>query len=293
MKRSNIGFPYPVLCGDNNDYIDSTFIINNACEPFVENNKINAEIQYELCSPGLESMIKNGEAKVIVYLESPNSSYRTIKNFLPNERLVKCEIDADKLSKTLKLKGMIVATCDVSEFRFEEHNKELFDEFPFKIKKGDILAISNIFEIELNLIDPLENKPSIFSIRPDDNATETIKVDISNPDRINIWLKRDLHNEYQELREEPQIRTLLASYYVLPALVEALEFMKNDAQNGDNEDIRNGAWYQSLETRLNALHIVLKDETSMTSVANRVLKDIIEVSMGNFKFIKNNLAGGN
>ena len=155
------------------------------------------------------------------------------------------------------------------------------------------MAISNIFEIELNLIDPLENKPSIFSIRPDDDATETIKVDISNPDRINIWLKRDLHNEYQELREEPQIRTLLASYYVLPALVEALEFMKNDAQNGDNEDIRNGAWYQSLETRLNALHIVLTDETSMTSVANRVLKDIIEVSMGNFKFIKDNLAGGN
>lgn len=293
MKRSNIGFPYPVLCGDNNDYIDSTFLINNICEPFVENNKINAEIQYELCSPGLESMIKNGEAKVIVYLESPNSSYRTIINFLPNERLVKCEIDADKLSKILKLKGMIVATCDISKFHFEEHNKELFDEFPFKIKKGDILAISNIFEVELNLIDPLENKPSIFSIRPDDDATETIKVDISNPDRINIWLKRDLHNEYQELREEPQIRTLLASYYVLPALVEALEFMKNDAQNGDNEDIRNGAWYQSLETRLNALHIVLTDETSMTSVANRVLKDIIEVSMGNFKFIKDNLAGGN
>ena len=106
-------------------------------------------------------------------------------------------------------------------------------------------------------------------------------------------IRTRIHNEYQELREEPQIRTLLASYYVLPALVEALEFMKNDAQNGDNEDIRNGVWYQSLETRLNALHIVLKDETSMTSVANKVLKDIIEVSMGNFKFIKNNLAGGN
>ena len=293
MKRSNIGFPYPVLCSDNNDYIDSSFAINNVVEQFVENNKIGVQIDYELKSSGLENMINKGQAKVVLYLESPNSSYRTVCSYVQGETTIQCEIDADKLSKILKLKGMIVATCDISSFCFEEHNKELFENFDFKIRKGDILAISNIYEVELSLIDPLENKPSIFSIRPDDNATETIKVDISNPDRINIWLTRDLHNEYQDLRGEPQIRTLLASYYVLPALVEALEFMKSEAQNGDDEDIRNGAWYQSLEARLNALHINLKEEASMTSVANRVLKDIVQVSMDNFKFIKHNLAGGN
>lgn len=293
MKRSNIGFPYPVLCSDNNDYLDSFFLINNIVDPFIENNKIGVRISYELKSAGLENLINNGQAKVVLYLESPNSSYRIVCSFAPGETTIQHEIDADKLSKVLKIKGMIVATSNISPFCFDEHNKDLFENFAFTVRKGDILAVSNIYEVELNLIDPLENKPSIFSIRPDDRATEAVKVDISNPDRINIWLTRDLHNEYQDLREEPQIRTLLASYYVLPALVEALEFMKADAQNGDDEDIRNGAWYQSLETRLNVLHINLKEEMSMTSVANRVLKDIVQVSMDNFKFIKKNLAGGN
>ena len=76
-------------------------------------------------------------------------------------------------------------------------------------------------------------------------------------------------------------------------MVEALEFMKSEDNTGDDEDIRSGGWYQSLEARLKALNIVLSDETSMTSVANKVLKDIVQVSMDNFKFIKENLAGGN
>ena len=46
MKKSNIGFPYPVLCSDNNDYIDSYFTISNEVEPFVENNKIGIKIVF-------------------------------------------------------------------------------------------------------------------------------------------------------------------------------------------------------------------------------------------------------
>ncbi len=293
MKKSNIGFPYPVLCSDNNDYIDSYFTISNEVEPFVENNKIGIKIKYNLSSPGLTGMIDAEQAKVVLYLESPNTSFREVHKFSKGETEISCTIDAGDLSKSLKIKGMIVSTGNYPSLRFDEHNRDLFEGMAFTVQKGDILAISNIFEVELSLIDPLENKPSIFSIRPDDHATQSIRVDIYQPDRINIWLARDLHNEYQELREEPKIRTLLASYYVLPALVEALEFMKSEDNSGDDEDIRSGGWYQSLEARLKALNIVLSEETSMTSVANKVLKDIIQVSMDNFKFIKENLAGGN
>ena len=293
MKKSNIGFPYPVLCSDNNDYIDSYFTISNEVEPFVENNKIGIKINYNLSSPGLSGMIDAGQAKVVLYLESPNTSFREVHTFPKDETEISCTIDAGDLSKSLKIKGMIVSTGSYPSLRFDEHNRDLFEGMAFSVQKGDILAISNIFEVELSLIDPLENKPSIFSIRPDDHATQSIRVDIYQPDRINIWLARELHNEYQELREEPKIRTLLASYYVLPALVEALEFMKVEDNTGDDEDIRSGGWYQSLESRLKALNIVLSDETSMTSVANKVLKDIVQVSMDNFKFIKENLAGGN
>ncbi len=293
MKRSNIGFPYPVLCSDNNDYGHASFVIDNTIEPYIENNKIGIQIEYKLKSDGLQGMIDNAQANVVIYLESPNSSFRTIYTFPAGETVHTWTIDAVKLSKMLKIKGVIVSKCDFDMFCFDEHNKELFGNMAFKVHKGDILAISNLFEVELSQIDPLENKPSIFSIRPDDETTQAVRVDIyGDTNRINIWLKRELHNEYQELREEPRIRKLLASYYVLPALVEALEFMRNDT-TGEDDDIRTGAWYQSLENRLSAMGIVLNDEISMTSVANRVLMDIIQASMDDFKFIKDNLAGGN
>ena len=291
MKKSNIGFPYPVLCADNNDYVDSLFAISTVADPFIENNQIKVELKYELKSAGLCDLLNTNNAQVVLYCESPNSSFRSIHSFPNGENSITVIFDATRLSAVLKLKGMIVAKSDYDKLCFDEHNHELFERAKFTVHKGDILAISNIFEIELNLIDPLANRPSIFSIRPDDEATQSIRVELTQPDRINIWLKRDLHNEYQELREEPKIRTLLASHFVLPALVEALNFMMVDAQSGDYEEIRTGAWYQSLDARIQALGINLAEENSMASVANAILNDIIQESMNNFKYIKENLAG--
>lgn len=292
MKKTNIGFPYPVLCSDSNDYIDSFFILSADKEAFAEKGKIKFDLSYELKSEGLQNMINNKRAKTVLFLESIESSFRKIIDFDLSKKIT-VETSVSYLSNALRVKALIISCTETNKFCFDEHNKDLFGSFEFTIHKGDILAISNIFEIPLKGIDPLENKPSIFSIRPEDSDI-TIRIDLlEDKDKINIWLRRDLHNLYQDLREEPAIRLLLTSYFILPALIEALCFIKYEGANGDNEDIISRGWYQSLNDRLMKLGIKLEDEFSITSVANKVLNDIIQEGMNSLKHIKDNILTGN
>ena len=292
MKKTNIGFPYPVLSIDNNDYVESSFSIEGMMEPEVDNGTIRIPLKYYLNSAGLTDMITSQKAQVLIYCESSNSSFRKIEryDFDKDEKVL--EIATSELSQVLKLKGMIVSTGTFDDFCFEEHNKELFGNFKFKINKGDILAISNLFEIELDSVDPLANNPSVFSIRPDDKATEAIRVDYQDV-KIDIFLRREIYDQYQELRDEPALRTVLASYFVLPALVEVLCFMK-DGVSEDDEDIKLRAWYVSITNRLKALKIDLQEQVSMATVANKILTDIVQETMNGLKHIKENvLTGGN
>lgn len=292
MKKTNIGFPYPVLSNDNNDYVDSSFAIEGMMEPEVDNGTIRIPLKYYLQSAGLTDMIKAQKAQVLIYCESSNSSFRKIERFDFNDDEKVLEIATAELAQMLKLKGMIVSNGFYDDFCFDEHNKELFGDFKFKINKGDILAISNLFEIELDSIDPLANKPSVFSIRPDDKATDAIRVDYQDV-KIDIFLRREIYDQYQELRDEPALRTVLASYFVLPALVEVLCFMK-DGVSEDDEDIKSRAWYVSITNRLQALKIELQEQVSMTTVANKILTDIVQETMNGLKHIKENvLTGGN
>lgn len=292
MKKTNIGFPYPVLSSDNNDYIDSSFSIEGMMEPEIENGTIRIPLKYYLNSNGLTDMIKNKKAQVLIYCESPNSSFRKIERYDFDMDEIVLEIAASNLSQLLKIKGMIISNDFFDDFCFDEHNKELFGDFKFKINKGDILAISNLFEVELDSVDPLANKPSVFSIRPDDDAKDAIRVDYQDV-KIDIFLRREIYDQYQELRDEPALRTVLASYFVLPALVEVLCFIKNGVSD-DDEDIKSKPWYISITNRLKALKINLQDQVSMTTVANKILTDIVQETMNGLKHIKENvLTGGN
>ncbi len=293
MKKTNIGFPYPVLSDDNNDYVDSYFRLIATEDAAVENGKIILKFYYDLKSSGLQLMIDNKQAEVLLYAESVESSFRRIFRF--DDATIEIEIEAALLTQKLKVKALIVAAVEYKEFIFDEHNKDLFNSFGFDLHKGDILALSNLYEIPLDIIDPLANKPSVFSIRPDDNAIDSIRVDFwEDPNKINIWLKRDMHNLYQELREHPRFRMLLASYFVIPALIETLTFMKYDGASVDNEEVKTKGWFQSLEGRLAGLKIDLATtDLSITTIANKILNDMVQVSMDNLKSIKDEIFNGN
>lgn len=283
MKKTNINYPHPVLSASNEDYIDCFFDLGIINEPQIEGNTITLSVSYELSCTSLEKLIASGDACAVVYVESVVAEYRKIFRFSPQNNELTILIDKNLVNQKIDVRGNIIALKPLSPFKFPEHNKELLGDVPFDINPGEILAISeHFYSIPVDTYDPLADRPSIFSIRQqNDNPNEDISVDIFSDHKIRILLNKETYEKYRKLYEAPEVRTVLASLFAVPVLVDVLSYVRN-ASAEDLESISNRKWYTVICSRLSALNIDLHAESSMTKVANLVLPHVFKTSVESF-----------
>lgn len=283
MKKTNINYPHPVLSVSNEDYINCAFDLEIINDPQVDGNIITLALSYTLSCPSLEALISSGDACAVVYVESPVAEYRKIFRFSATENELTVPIDKNLVNKKIEVRGHIIATKPLSPFKFPEHNKELLGDVPFNINPGEILAISDHFyNIPVDAYDPLADRPSIFSIRQqNDHPDEDISVDIFSDDKIRILLNRETYDKYRKLYEAPEVRTVLASMFAVPVLVDVLSYIKH-AGVDELESVSTKKWYSVILSRLSALNIDLSAESSMTKVANIVLPNVFKTSVESF-----------
>lgn len=282
MKKSNINYPHPVLHIANEDYIDSKFAIELPVDPYIEGDLAKIELRYVLESNGLQNYIDDNKANVVVYLESVEAEFRKIFYFSKNSNSLNIEINKNNLSKKLQIKGYIVASSRITPFVLPEHNQELFGGIPFALNKGDILAIDDGFSVPMENYDPLIDRPSIFSIRQQlDNPNEEVSVDLLTRDKITILLNEETFAKYQRLYEAPDVRTLLASMFAVPVLVDALSYIKN-ADADVIEGLSERKWYQVVNAKIKELNIDLTNEDSMTKIANIILPHVFKSNIETF-----------
>ena len=274
MKKANINYPHPVLSAANEDYLNSYFNIELLDNPVIEGNNAIIRIKSVLSCPGLSNMIDNGRAKIVVYCESVETEYRKIEPF-SNAESVELLIDKNALSKSVQVRGYIIATENMSSFSLPEHNADLFGSIPFKIRKGDILGISeDFYNIPIDSYDPLADRPSIFSVRRNPDGVDDIIVNYMEFDKITIFLNNDVFDKYQKLYEAPEMRSILASMIVMPALVDVLSFLKSADEDTINT-YQTKKWFQVLKSRIDELSIDLNQEASLTKIANSILPHIV------------------
>ncbi|MCH5296908.1 MAG: hypothetical protein J1E85_04480 [Ruminococcus sp.] len=293
MKKTNINYPHPVLSESNEDYIDSFFDITLPKNPMIEGDLAKIEVSYLLESNGLKSFVSNEQAKVTIYLESVEAEYRKVFYFPKNADTMTIEINKNDLNKRLQVKGYIVAAERISPFKLSEHNSELFGKVPFVLRKGDILAIAEGFSVPLESYDPLVDRPSIFSIRKQlDNPKEEVSVDMLSRDKITILLNEDTFAKYQKLYEAPEVRSILASMFAVPVLVDALSYIKN-ADSEILDGLKGLKWYQVVEAKICELCLDLSNEDSMTKIANVILPHVFKTNIESFTdLFKNSLPSG-
>lgn len=283
MKKTNINYPYPVLNSSNEDYIECFFNIVGPDEVTINGDNIEIKISYNLKSNGLAELIQENKANVVLYCESVEAEYRKIKKFPSNSNQIEFTINKNEISKNLEIRGYVVSLGEIYPFRLDEHNYDLFGGVPFKIRKGDILAISNDFLVyPIKYYDPLANRPSIFSIRRGSKPNEEIYVDIFSYDKITVFLNDEIYNNYSALYQEAKVRTILSSMFAASVLIDVLSYIKNSPED-DIEDIKDKKWYQVINSRLDTLSIDLKLESSLTKVANMVLPHIYKEFVDSFK----------
>lgn len=160
---------------------------------------------------------------------------------------------------------------------------------PFSINKGDIIAIADGYTIPLENFDPLVDRPSIFSIRKQtENQNEEISVDMLTRDKITILLNEDTFTKYQVLYQASDVRSLLASMFAVPVLVDALSYIKN-ADPEEIEALQELKWYQVVDTKIKELHLDLSKEDSMTKIANTILPHVFRTNIESFTDVFKNL----
>ena len=282
--RSNVNYPYPVLNSSNDDFLNCSFDIEMIDEPSADSDAIIFNIKYNLVCDGLKKYISDDSARVVLYFESVNTEYRKIVQFPKDQDAINLVIHKSEISKNLEIRGYIVAAKHIDKYHLPEHNPELFGGLPFSIRHGDMLAISkNFYNIPLTNYDPLANRPSIFSIRHQtQNPQEEIVVDINTQSgKIDVILYKDIYDKYQKLYEAPETRTVLATMFAAPILVDVLhqlKFMSDD----EKETYSSKKWYQVVDKRLKDLKIELENEICMTNVANLILPHIFDTTIQSF-----------
>lgn len=291
MRKTNVNYPHPVLSAANEDYIDCSFNIILKNDPSIQGELAVVDICYDLSCEGLKQLIINGDAKVILYLESVEAEYRKIFTFNSDSCDMSITENKNMLSKSVQIRGYITAAKDITPFALPEHNKELFGGIPFNdVKRGDILAISeDFYNVPLENYDSLADRPSIFSIRRQTECPkDEITVDFMSHDKITIFLNNDVYEKYSNLYEAPETRMFLASLFAAPVLVDVLSYIKH-ADQDMIDAIAHLKWYQVLNSRLLELKLDLNTEDSMTKIANVIIPHIFKTNIEQFREVFKNL----
>lgn len=159
-------------------------------------------------------------------------------------------ISLKSLRGNVEVNTFIVATEDIPVYR----NKNLNEDYAGEVKnicKGFILAQGSEFDLNIprKFTDFKEqNNPFVSVVPVHDDALKTMKVDLDKP-KIVIMVPEKVSINYGVAQQTHQMRTVLYSMFVVPALYQGLLRLKrtNDVDLGTMED---QLWVQSLEDLL-------------------------------------------
>jgi len=279
MKTLN-NFPHPLLIEGGFDYVDCSFELFTPENVKTENEKLSFDLSYGLTCESLNKLIAGGEARVIVKIYSPKTTYRNAFEFNNNCSL-NIEIPINDVAEKIEIHGSIIADNPIAKFCPDECNKDLFGTTGFDIRKADILAMAKKVVILLETNEYKGAVASIFNISINPDLDNTIQPNFDDESgKINIHLDEKTHYAYSLLRaKSPELKRYLSAVIVFPVLIEALSLMKSlpDVES-EYEDKR---WYRMIRKKLTQKNINLK-ERGVTEVANELLGGIVQEALISF-----------
>ncbi len=291
MKSIKNEFPNPVLATGRDDYIENCcfYTFFNESDITVDTENISIPIKYVLECNGLESLIKCGQAVVVVLIKSSAASYSKLFKFPVDSSELTLLIPKFSVVSKIDILGSIIAACNIDQFRCEgEFNELYFGTSTFEIRKGDILATEDSRSIYLD--DSELDKPifSIFDISRNDEQDSDIVPDFYG-EKIEIRLKSELYDLYYKFKDfnNGTLRRYAAGIIVYPVLVEAIMYITShylSEDSGDGTDLSGKRWFRAIDHKADTKGIDLSTyQDSPTTLANDLLGDIALDALKSFK----------
>lgn len=278
-------FPHPILIDNHIDYTDSSFDINLQNEPFIDDEYLCFTIGYKLNCPGLTNLINENTASVVIKVQSPKTKYRDTFSIPSDKDYIDIRILSNRLDEKIEVIGNIISNQSIKQFLLKEHNKTIFNNTYFDLRKADILGLSSIITIPLDTSELQGPIASIFKISKI-NMEEPIRPDFFGADgKIDINVNPEIYNIYIDLKtKKTEFNRYLSAVIIYPVLIEALSMMKNVENNpildtGEIEDMR---WYRMISKKLSLKNICLSS-AGITETANILLGDITQDALTSFK----------
>ena len=290
MKAIKGEYPNPVLAIGRDDYIDSCIFRTTFEEELidVDSDNINIPIKYTLVCNGLQNLLVEGAAAVVIKVKSSAASYSKLFRFPVEKNEMTISIPKYSVVHKIDLEGAIIAARNIDHFRCEgEFNDLYFGATAFEIRKGDILASENSRSIYVDDTELEKPISSIFDISRSDEQESDVVPDFYG-EKIEIRLKSELYELYYHFKDfnNGSLRRYAAGVIVYPVLVEAIGIMLGYYQGSEDsgEDFSGKRWFRAIDHKAEAKGIDLRtyEETS-TTLANDLLGNIALDALKSFK----------
>ena len=275
MYLKNRDYSYPVLGDGTGSYVSGSFITD--FDAITDMEEIVVTMKPTLDSKGLQKLVDEGKAEIVCHVECQKTSFRKI--YRTGIQDFSFRIPKGKLNDKTQICGFLVAKEDISGFSCEDFAPE-YKGISFPIGRGCFLAIGSQYDfIVEDKLDALRNTSSIFLISEDKQNPDREDIDVDlKEEKIVIKTSQKVKSIYYNMKGKAAFQKIFHSMLVLPALISALQSMKNPEERSDHESRR---WFRSLMKVLNEIGITEEniDMIEPLTLAQKIIGNPIYYAM--------------
>lgn len=270
MEIKNRLFPYPVLCGETDDYNESSEFI---LEPHIKEtlHELLLEYDYLVKCNSLETVLRKGEAEYVLHIECSTTCFRiALKSPVPH---IEYRLPKSRVSGEISLVAMIVAKKDIHQYPPSELNEDYAEEI-ISFKKGSILAYQNLPSVYLSKkTEELANNESFFTVIKqtglDPNEIRPLTFNLHS-DKIQVMVDEKTYEAFVRYQHS---KSIAMAMLVLPALV----FMVTEVGENPDSYLRY-QWYQRIDKYYHSHGIdfaneVLRRDDNPVNIAQEMLQN--------------------
>lgn len=224
IYKKDANFPYPILTNTSNSYDNCSFILDINLEE--NTNEYIFEIKYDITSPFIEKLLKNGQATLVLIIQSKDNKFFNIEYGQKTKSISKSRIS---LSKRTTIQLFIQSNEEIN-FKNNYDLSSFYEAFKDEIyvPKNSILGFSNSVVFEGSNNKPLE----LFEKKVNPNLKSDVKIELGS-ETIIINYK----NEALQFTDLPQSSTF-NNPYVYMGLQKALyRFIVNNSEDHESVDL--------------------------------------------------------
>lgn len=152
IYKKDANFPYPILTNTSNSYDNCSFILDINLEE--NTNEYIFEINYDITSPFIEKLLQNGQATLVLIIQSKDNKFFNIEYGQKAKSISKSRIS---LSKRTTIQLFIQSNEEIN-FKNNYDLSSFYEEFKDEIDvpKNSILGFSNSVIFDGSTNKPLE-----------------------------------------------------------------------------------------------------------------------------------------